>query len=292
MGEKQKSIKCEISFEGIGVHSGLRSRVTIKPLPKNSGIIVRNLRFPDDVIRIGEIIPAAARYATIIAGKNWQLSTIEHVMSALFALGVDNVLVEVDGVEIPILDGSAQPFITSLLEVGLVTQDARKSYVTPKEVIRFEDSQHGRSIEILPAKRSEEDGAIDKNLYVEYQADFDHPLVGAGKISCLFSDSFFVEEIAAARTFGFLEQLPFMKKHGFAKGASLENTVVIGETGFLNKPRFKDEFVRHKFLDLMGDLALLGKQLIGSINAKRTGHNFNRLIIEHFICSPDRWEVI
>ncbi len=291
MSNKSKTITQEVFFEGIGVHSGLPSKVVLRPSQPNSGIIIKNAHMPDDHMEVGKVIPNVAMYATILSKGEWKISTLEHLMAAVVGLGIDNIVIEVDGSELPIMDGSALPFVQEILSVGFEEQEEDKRFLTPKKILVFEDYEKGRFLEITPAD-TKKDGNENRELHIDYQADFDHPMVGSGEIDCCFSEDFFVKEIAPARTFGFLEQLPFMRKNGLAKGASLENTVVISENGYLNERRFEDEFVRHKLLDMLGDLALLGKRITGKIVAKRTGHNFNRLVVEHYIKNPDEWKII
>lgn len=290
MFNKQRTIKTSIILDGIGVHSGLNSSIVLKPADINFGIVIESSRFPAQGLKIGEVVPLNAQYATIIKSETWSVSTIEHLMAAIIGLGIDNLLIQIDGFETPILDGSSKLFVEAILRVGIQEQKSEKKFITPKKIISFSEEKHNRFLEIIPAKK--DSNSFDKNLYLNYQADFDHPLLRAGIIKGVFSEKFFINELASARTFGFLEQLPALKKNGLAMGASLDNTVVIGESGFLNSPRFEDEFVRHKLLDLIGDLALLGKQIVGTINGKRTGHNFNRLVVEHYLNNPTEWEII
>lgn len=287
--KRQKTIKKEIIFNGIGVHSGKGVSVAIKPASVNSGIIINNKEFPNDKIKIGEIIPEAAMHATVIKNSKFFISTIEHLMAAIVWLEIDNVIIETLGYEIPILDGSAAPFVYGLLDIQIVEQDEECKFLTPKEDLLFKDEKD-RLIEILPAKQTLK--GFDKNLYINYHADFEHPLVGKSNLNTVITKDFFIEQIAPARTFGFLEQLPFLKQHDLAKGTSLGNTVVIGQDDFLNDQRYRDEFIKHKLLDLLGDLGLLGKRLAGTVRAKKTGHSFNRLVVEHFIKNPDKWILI
>ena len=287
---KQKTIKKEVCFNGVGVHSGIESSIILKPSQINSGIIFVNVAFPMENIKIGKVIPEVAMHASVIKNSKWFISTIEHLMSAVSALGVDNLIIEVKMPEIPILDGSALSFIDGIKEVGLEEQEELKKFLTPIKEIKFEDKE-GRFLQIEPA-RCNKNLEFDKNLYFEYQADFEHPLIGKSCLNGVLSEVFFIEQIAPARTFGFLEKLPFLRKHGLAKGTTLGNTVVIGEEEFLNERRFEDEFIRHKVLDLFGDLALLGKNLAGKIIAKKTGHSFNRLAVEHYIKNPGMWKLI
>jgi UDP-3-O-[3-hydroxymyristoyl] N-acetylglucosamine deacetylase len=283
---KQRTINKEVSIEGIGVHLGQSSRITLKSAEINSGIIFFNPKFPKEKIVLGKIIPEQAIHASVLKGERLVISTIEHLMACVAAFQIDNLLIEIDGIEVPILDGSAISFVEIIESVGIKEQDANKKFLTPRKKLVFEDEESGRFIEILPAKND------DTNFYFDYTVDFKHHLVGIGNLKDTFSLNYFKNNIAPARTFGFLEQLPFLRSQGLAKGTSLGNTVVIGEEEFLNEPRFDDEFVRHKLLDLIGDLALLGKSLAGTVNAKRTGHNFNRLVIQDYINNPDNWILI
>jgi UDP-3-O-[3-hydroxymyristoyl] N-acetylglucosamine deacetylase len=280
----QNTIKNKIFLEGIGVHSGAHSTITLTPAGPNHGITVIHKKFPDKKLLIGTKAPEQAMHATVIKCDGWGVSTIEHLLAALSGLGIDNIGIELDGYEIPIIDGSALPFVQAIEKAGILEQDEQKKYLTPKRVIKFEDNE--RYIEIEP------DYEEKKILEFDYTTSFEHPLITKTQISGALSRSFFVKEIAPARTFGFLKQLPFLRKHGLAQGTTLGNTVVVGEETFLNSLRFKDEFIRHKLLDLVGDLTLLGKPLVGKIRAHKTGHNFNRLVIEHFLNHPDKWRVV
>ena len=288
---KQRTLKKEIIFSGIGVHLGLPSNIILKPSPCNSGIIFVNPKFLEEKLEIGKIIPEEAIHASVIKSSNWMVSTVEHLMAVISAFYIDNLIVEVSGIEIPIFDGSALNFVDGIKRVGCEQQDDEKYFLTPKQELNLNGTE-GRMIQILPAQFCKNSRLYDKNLYFDYMADFEHSLIGKSKLNGKMSTEFFLEHIAPARTFGFLEQLPFLRRHGLAKGTTLGNTVVIGEEEFLNDRRFEDEFVRHKFLDLLGDLALLGKNLAGSIKAQKTGHNFNRLVVQHYINNPDMWKLI
>ena len=288
---KQKTLKKEIELVGVGVHLGLPSRIILKPASINSGIIFINPKFLNEKIEIGKIIPESAIHASVLKSKSWMVSTVEHLMAAISCLGIDNLIIEIEGIEVPILDGSALTFVDKINSVGLLEQEAEKYFLTPIEVIKFEDEK-GRLIELTPAKTLKDSKKYDTSLHFDYFADFDHPLVGKGNIKGNLSVDYFIKELAAARTFGFLEQLPYLRRHGLAKGTTLGNTVVIGEEEFLNEQRCKDEFIKHKVLDLFGDLALLGKNLAGTIKASKTGHNFNRLVVKHYIENPKKWMLV
>ncbi len=280
---KQHTLAQEITFNGIGVHNGQDCCVTLKAAPANTGIEIHRSG-NTEVMKIGTIVPQVAMHATVLVQGSWKVSTIEHVLAALAGLGVDNAIVELSGDEAPILDGSSAVFVKEIEQGGVVAQDAMREYLTPTEVITFEDKENNRLIEIHPAQ------AGDTSLHIEYEADFDMPGIEASKINCTLDGDFFAKEIAPARTFGFYEQLPYLQKHGLAQGASLDNTLVIKDGAYVNEPRFSDECVRHKLLDLIGDLYLLGKPLAGKVVARRTGHSFNRLVVEHKLAHPGKWQ--
>jgi UDP-3-O-[3-hydroxymyristoyl] N-acetylglucosamine deacetylase len=284
MLSQQKTLKKELVFKGIGVHSGAPSTIRLKPAPFDSGIVFVKNQSADHIMRVGDVIPEVAMHATVIKSGFWAVSTVEHLMAALSLLGVDNVEIEVDGTEIPILDGSALPFVQGIYEVGFELQRAESAWLTPKELLTFQDN-HGRLLVIEPAPQGE------PSLFIDYNAGFVHPLNGSSIFSGQVTQDFFINEIAPARTFGNLEQFPYLRAHGLAQGSSLGNTVVIGDGELLNDMRLPDECVRHKLLDLLGDLSLLGKRLAGRITAQKTGHQFNRLVIEHFINNPQLWEL-
>jgi UDP-3-O-[3-hydroxymyristoyl] N-acetylglucosamine deacetylase len=246
----------------------------------NTGIVFCNARQSEQCFRVGTVVPEVALHATVIKTNGWYVSTIEHLMAALRMLDVDNAVVEMESNEVPILDGSALPFVQGILDVGLQEQDAPRKYLTPKEKLRFADEK-GRVIEIEPSNL----------LSISYTADFNHPLAGSTTFSAEISPEFFIDKIAPARTFGYLEQLPMLRQHKLAQGSSLSNTIVIGQE-LLNDTRFPDECVRHKVLDLIGDLGLLPYRLLGTVSASKTSHNFNRLVAEHCLQHPELWQDI
>jgi len=279
----QQTIKNPVTFSGIGVHSGIQSSVTVHPADEGTGIVFRHATAPK-TMKVGTIVPVDAMHATVLKHEDWFISTVEHLLAAIWVLGIDNAVLEIRGNEIPILDGSALPFMQGLTDAGLVAQGLSKAWLTPKQTLTFADA-HGRSLVIEPSLQNTHD------LNVSYTTTFAHPLAGNGVWKGLITPEVFYTDLAPARTFGFLDQLPFLRHHKLAQGTSLGNTVVIGEE-LLNDMRMPDECVRHKVLDLIGDLSLLGTGLLGSIVAQKTSHNFNRLVIEHFIKHPEEWVVV
>ena len=283
---RQKTIKKECSLRGIGVHSGEIARVVLRPASKDHGITIVSSSALDEIICLGRVIPEEAKHATVLRQGKVTVSTIEHLMAAINAFGIDNLEIFLEGAEVPILDGSAIPFVQMLEEVEIEEQEGKKVFLAPRSVLEFRD-QEGREIKIEPPRKGEE-----HRLFFDYGVDFEHPLAGSGHLEGEITREYFINHIAPARTFGFLAQLSILRKYGLAKGSSLGNTVVIGEDEILNDLRFEDEFVRHKLLDLIGDLACLGKTLTGRLRARKTGHNFNKLVVEHFILHPEEWMLI
>ncbi len=277
---RQQTLKQRVKFSGIGVHSGLASSLTLVPAPQDTGVVFCNASNPEQRFRVGTVIPEVAPHATVIKTNGWYVTTVEHLMAALRMLDVDNVVVEMQGNEVPILDGSALPFVQGILDAGLQEQDAVRRYLTPKEKLRFADEK-GRAIEIEPSE----------HFSISYTADFNHPLAGCTTFSAEIPSEFFIDKIAPARTFGYLEQLPLLRQHKLAQGSSLSNTIVIGQE-LLNDTRFPDECVRHKVLDLIGDLGLLPYRLLGAVNASKTSHNFNRLVAEHCLQHSELWQEV
>jgi UDP-3-O-[3-hydroxymyristoyl] N-acetylglucosamine deacetylase len=236
---------------------------------------------------VGVEIPATLQYlggqdhATTLTRDGVSIGTIEHLLAALGGLGIDDVLVEVDGPEVPVLDGSAAPFVMLLHEAGLRPLAVPRLYVKvlePVEVVRG-----AKSVRLLPADHFE----------VAYTIGFDHPLLRHQSFSLRLTPRAFTEAISSARTFGFLRDVEMLRKSGLALGGSLENAVVIGETGVLNnKLRFADEFVRHKILDAVGDLTLLTRPLVGRLEATRAGHALHAAVAQKLLAIPSAWELV
>lgn len=286
---RQKTLTGEITFRGIGVHSGKTTSVTVVPAGIDQGIRITSASGTGHEMVIGAVVPENAMHATVIKTNDFAVSTVEHLLAALCGLRIDNAQIMIAGNEVPIIDGSALPFIQGLLRVGLREQEKERYYLTPKQEISFSD-ETGRMLRIMPAQRV--DGKPNKDLIIDFRAEFKRGVEGAEVFYCTVAPDFFIQEIAPARTFGFVEQLPFLRQHGLALGTSLGNTLVIGQDGLLNGMRLPNECVRHKVLDLIGDLALLGKPLAGTVIAHKTGHSFNRLVIEHYVNNPDLWELL
>jgi UDP-3-O-[3-hydroxymyristoyl] N-acetylglucosamine deacetylase len=276
----RRTLKRPVACTGIGLHSGKPVRLTLKPAPSGDGLRF----FRTDV---GVEIPASLAWlsrqdhATTLSKDGVSVETVEHLLAALFALGVDDCLIEVSGPEIPILDGSAAPFVILIHEAGTRPHKEPREYLKitkPVEVVRG-----NKLARLVPADRFE----------VSYTIGFDHPLLRHQACSIRITSENFVEELAPARTFGFLRDVEAMRKSGLARGGSLENAVVIGETGVLNGAlRFDDECVRHKAMDAVGDLALLGHPLLGRLEAVKAGHALHAAVAQKLMATPDAFEIV
>jgi UDP-3-O-[3-hydroxymyristoyl] N-acetylglucosamine deacetylase len=259
---RQQTIRKTVTLEGVGLHSGKRVKVSLSPAPADSGIVFR-------LGAGGEPIPAApesvvdSHYATTIGHGSARIQTVEHLMAAAAGLGIDNLDVVVDGTEVPAMDGSAKPFVALLTAAGRTAQGARRRPVAITQSLRVGGGN--RWIQIVPAPE----------LRISYTLDNDHPAIGTQALSWVPTEQGFIEDYAPARTYGFLKDLGLMRKHGLALGGSLDNAIVVGKRGTLNGLRYRDEFVRHKVLDLIGDLALLGRPIVGHVIARNAGHAMN-----------------
>lgn len=277
--QKQTTLKEVTSCVGIGLHSGRKVTLTLKPAPADTGIVF--IRSDYD----GVPIPATAEHlshinhATCLAKDGVRIETVEHLLAAFQALGIDNVIAELDGPELPIMDGSAAPFIYLIHEAGI------RKLTAPRSVMKLT-----KPISVSEGRRSVAAYPCD-SLRLSYTINFDHPLLRHQEYSIEIDESSFVDEIAPARTFGFLKDVELMRQSGLALGGSLDNAVVLGETGVLNNPlRYPDEFVRHKLLDLLGDLVLLGSSLKAHVVATRAGHELHTKLVKSILDTPDSWE--
>ena len=259
---RQHTIRKAVSLEGVGLHAGKAVRIILSPGPADSGIVFR-------VGERGEAIVAApesvvdSHYATTFGRTGVRLQTIEHLMAAAAGLGIDNLDVRVDGPELPAADGSAKPFVQLMLAAGRAPQNARQRAIRIPHPIGAGNG--GRWIQIVPAD----------TFRISYTLDNEHPAIGTQVLSWTPTEESFVTDYAPARTYGFLKDLGFLRTSGRAHGGSLDNTIVIGKSATLNGLRYRDEFVRHKVLDLIGDLALLGRRITGHVIARNAGHALN-----------------
>ena len=263
----QWTTRKQVSLEGVGLHSGKLARVVLSPAPASSGIVFRVAGHSDAIPAAPESV-VDSHYATTIGKNGTRIQTVEHLMAAAAGLGIDNLEVEVDGPEIPAADGSAKPFVTLLTAAGRAQQSARRRPMKIPYPIQVGTA--GRWIQIVPADA----------FRISYTLDNDHPVIGTQVLTCAPTERSFVDEFAPARTYGFLKDLGVMRKNGLARGGSLDNAIVVGKRGVLNGLRYRDEFVRHKILDLIGDLALLGRPILGHVIARNGGHALNFELVQ------------
>jgi UDP-3-O-[3-hydroxymyristoyl] N-acetylglucosamine deacetylase len=282
---RQTTLRDEVTLSGIGVHSGVPVSLTIHSAEADTGIVF--LRGapgePEREVRAEPRAVAATEFATVLGDEaGAAVATIEHIMAALYGLGIDNAVVELDGPEVPILDGSAAPFVEAIDAVGIATLAARRRYLRVlKPVGVTAGDAYG---ELRP-----HDG-----FRVEVDIEFDHPLIGRQSFAGDIDANVFRRHLARARTFGFTRDVARLWNAGYALGASLENTVVVGDDDIVNAEglRFPDEFVRHKAMDAVGDLALAGAPLLGAYRSVRGGHRLNYAVLTALIADPSAWTMV
>ncbi|MBA4803888.1 MAG: UDP-3-O-acyl-N-acetylglucosamine deacetylase [Brevundimonas sp.] len=281
----QKTTVAPAIIAGVGVHTGDRVRLAVRPAPVGTGIVFVRADVTDRDNRIpvsGEAVVDARLNTMIENGAGVRLSTIEHLMAAFAALGVSNAVVEVDGPELPILDGSALPFVRLLDRAGFRRQEAPVRYIEILEPIRVEEGD--KSAVLLPCDRYE----------MRFEIDFPTPVIGNQVVDFVVDEQTFRDEIMAARTFGFAHEVEALRKAGLARGGSLENAVVIDGDQILNPGglRMEREFVRHKALDAIGDLYVLGAPLLGRYEGVKAGHAINNLLVRALLANPQAWREV
>ncbi len=282
---RQRTLKNEISATGVGLHSGKQVHLTLRPAGINTGIIFRRV----DLSPVKEI-PARAenvgdtQLSTSIEKGGASISTVEHLLSALAGLGVDNAYVDVDAAEVPIMDGSASPFVFLIQSAGLDEQDEAKQFLRVKKEVRVEDGD--KWVRFSPYN----------GFKVTFSIDFDHPVFENRRSSmCIdFSSTTYVKEISRARTFGFMREIEWLRSRDLALGGSLHNAVVVDDNAVLNEDglRSEDEFVKHKMLDAIGDLYLLGYSLIGAFEGYKSGHEMNNRLLRQLLSDENNWEMV
>jgi len=273
----------QVGCTGIGLHSGEKVKINIRPAPSDTGIMfVRTDLEGHPIVKARFDNVYDTTLATTIGINGCKVSTIEHLMAAFFGLGIDNAVVELDGPEVPIMDGSSAPFVFLIKSAGIREQKKPKQFIVVKRPFKVDDGN--RSVSIFPSKE----------LKITYTIDFHHPLLRNQEFELKFSGRDFVREISRARTFGFLKDVQTLKENGFAKGGSLDNAVVIDDFRIINEDglRFKDEFVRHKILDFIGDLSIIGSPVIGHFVVKKSGHFLNQHMLKKLMKSKKHWKVV
>jgi UDP-3-O-[3-hydroxymyristoyl] N-acetylglucosamine deacetylase len=266
----------------VGLHTAVPVHVRLVPAPPDTGYVFRRTDLGGFEIPATVESVAHCGYATTLMRTGVMLSTVEHLLSALRGLGVDNLFIEIDNLEVPILDGSAEIFAQMIESVGIVEQSLARRALLVREKVSFE--QGNRRISVEPADRYEIDCLID----------FAHPLIGVQEFSVQLNNGAFSREIAAARTFGFTEEIEELRRANLIRGGSLENAIVLTADGMLNTTglRFRDEFVRHKILDIIGDLALLGMPILGRVVAERSGHILHAGLMSKLLRVRSAWDIV
>ncbi len=279
---KQKTISKPIEISGIGLHTGASVNLKLKPAPPNTGYIFVRTDLDDFEIPASVEYISHCSYATTLLRKGVVLSTCEHLLSALRGAGIDNCFIELDNIEIPILDGSSEMFLELLEKAGTVEQNAPKRFLKILKKVEFE--QNDRKMSIEPSEKYE----------IYCTIDFPHPFIEKQTFHFELENGSFGKEIASARTFGFTTEIEMLRNANLALGGSLDNAIVLTPDGMLNeKPlRFKDEFVRHKILDIIGDFALLGMPFLGKITAEKSGHAVHAALMSKLLKTENAWEIV
>ena len=281
----QKTINNSISCNSVGLHSGCNVNIKIHPAPVNTGIIFRrtDLQSKKNEIKANFKNVTTTNLGTSIANEfGASISTIEHLMASIWGCGIDNLIIDIDNIEAPIMDGSSEPFIFLLECAGITQQNENRKVVEILEKIRIEDGD--KFIEVEPAK------AFGFDLKI----DFNHPQIKINNLNFNSNVHSFKNDICRARTFCFKNEIDHMHKLGLAKGGSLDNSIVIDDDKILNDGalRYKDEFIRHKALDFIGDLFLSGHYIIGHFNAYKVGHTMNNKFLHHLFSNPQKWRLV
>jgi UDP-3-O-[3-hydroxymyristoyl] N-acetylglucosamine deacetylase len=277
----QQTLAVPIEFSGIGLHTGEHARVRILPASAGKGIIFRRLDLDNFELRADVASVARVAYATTLMSRGVWISTVEHLLSALYGTGIDNAYVELDNFEVPILDGSAAPYTEAIASAGIARQRTRRRYIRITKPFVLREGQ--KTLGIYPSD----------TFTIKYDIDFPHPLIGKQSLEVHLTGTNYADEVAPARTLGFYHEVEQLQAGGLIRGGSLENAIVLTENGMLNDTslRFSDEFVRHKILDLLGDFALIGQPVLGSLVANRAGHALHTRFVAELLESASHWVI-
>ncbi len=282
---RQRTLKNIIKATGVGLHTGEKVYLSLRPAAPNTGIVFRRVDLPEPVD-----IPATPQnvgettLSTTLIRDGIKVSTVEHLLSALAGLGIDNVYIDVSAAEVPIMDGSAGPFVFLIQSAGVEEQNAAKRFIRIKKPVKVQDGDKWAMFEPY------------EGFKVSFTIDFDHPAFSEDSQTATidFSSTSFVKEVSRARTFGFMRDIEALRKRKLALGASMDNAIVVDNYRVLNEDglRYSDEFVKHKILDAIGDLYLLGHSLIGSFTGFKSGHGLNNQLLRQLLSQPDAWEAV
>lgn len=279
---RQTTLGSAVETDGVGLHTAVPVHVRLLPAPPDTGYVFRRTDLGGFEIPATVESVAHCSYATTLMRTGVMLSTVEHLLSALRGLGVDNAFIETDNLEIPILDGSAEEFADMIERAGIVTQPLARRALLVREKVSFE--QGNRRISVEPS-----------DVYrIDCLIDFPHPMIGVQEYSIRLDNGAFNQEIASARTFGFTEEIEALRRANLIRGGSLDNAIVLTPEGMLNTTglRFRDEFVRHKILDIIGDLALLGMPILGRVVAERSGHLMHAGLMSKLLRVRSAWDIV
>jgi len=282
---KQRTLKSLISATGVGLHTGQKARLTLRPAPVDTGIVFRRVDLdpPVDIPARADLV-GDTRLASCLVREGVRLSTVEHLMSAFGGLGVDNAYVDIDAPELPIMDGSASPFVLLIQQAGIEEQPAPKRFLRVKRKVEVREGDKWARLE------------PHEGFKLLFSIEFKHPVIerSTQSVAVDFAETSYLEEIARARTFGFMHEVEDLHEKGLAHGGGLENAVVLDEFRVLNADglRFADEFIRHKLLDAVGDLYLLGRPLLGAFSAHKSGHGLNNKLVRALLADRTAFEIV
>ncbi|MCG8535250.1 MAG: UDP-3-O-acyl-N-acetylglucosamine deacetylase [Pseudomonadales bacterium] len=282
---RQRTLKNTIRATGIGLHSGDKVYLTLRPAPVNTGIVFcRTDLDPVVTIQADALSVGDTTLSTNLEKGEARVSTVEHLLSAMAGLGIDNAYVDLSAPEVPIMDGSASPFVFLLQSAGIEEQNALKQFIRIKRKVEVREDD--KTATFLPFN----------GFKVGFTIDFDHPVIKGRNqtVSLDFSSTSFVREVSRARTFGFMRDIEYLRERNLALGGSMENAIVVDDYRILNEDglRYEDEFVKHKVLDAIGDLYLLGKSLIGEFQGYKSGHALNNKLVRELLQQEDAWEIV
>ena len=282
---KQRTLKTAVKVTGVGLHSGEKVTLGLRPAPANTGIVFCRVdQKPVEQIRVNADLVHDTRLSTCMEQNGVRVATVEHLMSALSGLGVDNVYIDLDSAEVPIMDGSAGTFIFLLQSAGIVEQAAAKKFIRVKKTVEIK--QGDRWVRFDPFQ----------GYKLTFTINFPHPVFANSKqhVTVDLGEDSYVRDISRARTFGFMQDVEYMRSQGLALGGSLDNAIVMDDYRVLNPDglRFEDEFVKHKVLDAIGDLYMLGHQVIGAFSGYKSGHALNNALLRELLADADAWEFV
>ncbi len=280
---RQRTVKSLVRATGVGLHTGARVNLTLRPAPVDTGIVLRRTDLPEpkDFVVAPERV-TDTRLCSALEGNGAKVATVEHLMSALSGLGIDNLFIDLDGPEVPILDGSAAPFVYLLQSAGIETQNAPKRFIRVKKTVRVEEGD--KWAEFSP----------HEGYTLTFRIDFDHPVFrqSAKEMHIDLAKQSYAKEVSRARTFGFMNEVEYLRSNGLALGGTLDNAIVMDEFRVLNSDglRYADEFVKHKVLDAVGDLYLTGHPILGAFTAYKSGHGLNNKLLRALMEDVNTWE--